>query len=65
MNRAFVSFEIKSLDDEQRLIEGWATTPEVDRMGDIVLPKGAEYKLPIPFLLEACECCSEAAIRSK
>jgi HK97 family phage prohead protease len=52
MNRAFVALEIKALDDEQRLIEGWATTPDVDRMGDIVLPKGAEYKLPIPFLLD-------------
>jgi HK97 family phage prohead protease len=52
MNRAFVNFEIKSLDDDARTIEGWATTPEVDRMGDIVLPKGAEYELPIPFLLD-------------
>jgi HK97 family phage prohead protease len=52
MNRAFVDLEIKSLDDEQRIIEGWATTPDVDRMGDIVMPKGAEYKLPIPFLLD-------------
>lgn len=52
MNRAFVALEIKALDDDERLIEGWATTPEVDRVGDIVLPKGAEYKLPIPFLLD-------------
>jgi uncharacterized protein len=52
MNRAFVALEIKALDDDARQIEGWATTPEVDRMGDIVLPKGAEYKLPIPFLLD-------------
>jgi HK97 family phage prohead protease len=52
MNRAFVALEIKALDDDARTIEGWATTPEVDRMGDIVLPKGAEYELPIPFLLD-------------
>jgi HK97 family phage prohead protease len=52
MNRALVRFEIKALDDDARSIEGWATTPEVDRMGDIVLPKGAEYELPIPFLLD-------------
>lgn len=52
MNRAFVSFEIKSLDEDARTIEGWATTPDVDRMGDIVMPKGAEYELPIPFLLD-------------
>lgn len=52
MNRALVRFEIKAMDDDARTIEGWATTPEVDRMGDIVLPKGAEYELPIPFLLD-------------
>lgn len=52
MNRAFVALEIKALNDDAREIEGWATTPEIDRMGDIVLPKGAEYKLPIPFLLD-------------
>ena len=52
MNRAFVALEIKALDDDARQIEGWATTPEVDRMGDIVIPKGAEYKLPLPFLLD-------------
>ncbi len=52
MNRALVRFEIKALDDDARTIEGWATTPEVDRMGDIVLPKGVEYELPIPFLLD-------------
>ena len=33
MNRAFVALEIKALDDDARTIEGWATTPEVDRMG--------------------------------
>jgi HK97 family phage prohead protease len=52
MNRALVRFEIKALDEDKRLIEGWATTPEVDRVGDIVMPKGAEYELPIPFLLD-------------
>ncbi len=43
---------IKALDDEQRIVEGWATRPEVDRTGDIVIPTGAEYKLPLPFLLD-------------
>jgi HK97 family phage prohead protease len=52
MNRALVRFEIKAMDDDARTIEGWATTPDVDRMGDIVLPRGAEYDLPIPFLLD-------------
>ena len=52
MNRAFVALDIKALDDEQRTIEGWASTPDEDRMGDIVVPKGAKYKLPMPFLLD-------------
>lgn len=52
MNRALVALEIKALDDDAYTLEGWATTAEIDRMGDIVLPNGAEYKLPIPFLLD-------------
>lgn len=52
MNRALVRFDIKALDDDARTIEGWATTPEVDRVGDVVLPKGAVFDLPIPFLLD-------------
>lgn len=52
MNRALVALEIKALDDEQRIIEGWASTPDEDRMGDIVVPNGAKYNLPMPFLLD-------------
>jgi HK97 family phage major capsid protein/HK97 family phage prohead protease len=47
---AYSTFEIKSIDEEKREIEGWATTPEPDRMGDIVEPEGAEFKLPVPLL---------------
>jgi HK97 family phage major capsid protein len=32
------------------VITGIATSAETDRMGDIVEPKGAEFKLPIPLL---------------
>lgn len=51
-NKANVRFEIKALDDESRTIEGWASTPDEDRMGDVVVPTGAKYKLPMPFLLD-------------
>lgn len=51
-NRAYSLLEIKSVDDDARLLEGWATRPEEDRVGDVVLPKGAVYKLPLPFLLD-------------
>lgn len=48
--RAYSLLSVKSVDDEQRIIEGIATSPETDRMGDIVEPDGAEFTLPIPLL---------------
>jgi HK97 family phage prohead protease len=50
LKRAYSTFEIKSADDDERIIEGIATTPTPDRYGDVVEPKGAEFTLPIPFL---------------
>lgn len=47
---AYSKFEIKAIDEEQRIITGMATTPTPDRMGDIVEPMGAEFELPLPFL---------------
>ena len=52
MERAYSLFAIKSIDEEKRLITGIATTPGVDRVGDIVEPEGADYKLPMPFLFQ-------------
>lgn len=43
-------FIVKEMDDDQRIIEGVATTVNPDRVGDVVEPKGAQYDLPIPFL---------------
>jgi HK97 family phage prohead protease len=34
------------------LIKGIASTPEVDREGDIVEPKGGRFKLPLPLLAQ-------------
>jgi HK97 family phage major capsid protein/HK97 family phage prohead protease len=50
MKRAFSQFVIKSVDEEQRLIEGVATTPTPDRMNDVVEPMGAAFSLPLPLL---------------
>jgi HK97 family phage major capsid protein/HK97 family phage prohead protease len=50
LTRAYSLLEIKSVNEDQRVIEGIATTPSTDRMGDIVEPKGAQFKLPIPLL---------------
>ena len=49
-NRAYSLITIKSIDEEQRIIEGMATTPSPDRMGDIVDPMGAKFELPLPLL---------------
>lgn len=49
-HRAYSLLEIKAVDDDARVITGIATTPETDRMGDVVEPEGAEFKLPIPLL---------------
>lgn len=50
LKRAYSLLEVKAYDDDERVITGIATTPTPDRMGDIVEPKGAEFKLPIPLL---------------
>ena len=50
MNRAYSILDIKAVDEEARVITGIATTPATDRMDDVVEPKGAQFKLQIPFL---------------
>lgn len=50
MNRAYSILDIKSVDEDQRIIEGIASTPSADRMGDVVEPMGAQFKLPMPLL---------------
>ncbi len=50
MKRAYSLLTIKSIDEEQRVIEGIASTPTADRLGDIVEPEGAQFSLPIPLL---------------
>lgn len=49
-HRAYSVLSLKSVDDDARIIEGVASTPEVDRMGDVVEPDGAIFKLPLPLL---------------
>jgi HK97 family phage major capsid protein/HK97 family phage prohead protease len=53
VQRAYSQLTIKAAVDPtsgQRIIRGTASTPTMDRMGDIVLPLGAQYKLPIALL---------------
>ena len=52
-NRAYSLFEIKSVSkaaDGKRIFSGIASTPTPDRVEDIMEPKGAQFKLPLPLL---------------
>jgi HK97 family phage prohead protease len=49
-NRAFSILEVKSVDEEKRIIRGVATTPTVDRVGDIIDPLGVKFDNPLPLL---------------
>lgn len=49
-NRAYSVLEVKSYDDDQQIITGWATTPEPDRYGDVVEPLGAKFAAELPLL---------------
>lgn len=48
--RAHALIELKAIDEGKRTFTGVASTITVDRMGDIVEPQGAEFKLPLPLL---------------
>lgn len=47
---AWATLEIKAIDAEQRIIEGIASTPTADRGGDVLMPAGAQFALPMPLL---------------
>jgi HK97 family phage prohead protease len=49
-NRAYSVLEIKAVSEDERTISGIATTPEPDRVGDIVEPMGAKFAAEIPLL---------------
>lgn len=52
MERAYSTLVIKAIGDDagKRTFKGVASTPNADRAGDVVEPKGAQFKLPLPFL---------------
>ncbi len=51
MNKSFAVIDIKSMNEEQRIVSGIATTPDVDRMGDSVNPLGVKVAGDIPLFL--------------
>lgn len=48
--KAFSTFEIKSVNDDERKLVGIASTPSPDRDGDEVMPGGAKFNVPFPLL---------------
>lgn len=51
MNRAYSILDVKAVEEgDKRVITGIASTPTPDRQRDIVEPKGAQFKLPVPLL---------------
>jgi HK97 family phage prohead protease len=50
VQRAYSLLTVKAVEDEARVIRGIATTPAVDRVGDIVEPLGVKFSNPMPFL---------------
>ena len=50
MNRAYATLDVKSIEEDARIIRGVASTPTADRMDDIVEPDGARFALPLPLL---------------
>jgi HK97 family phage major capsid protein/HK97 family phage prohead protease len=51
LSRAYAVLHVKALDAERRTITGIASTPEPDRMGDVVDPLGITFNNPLPLLL--------------
>lgn len=47
---AWSTFQIKAVDSAARRLEGIASTPELDRQGDRMDPRGATFRLPLPLL---------------
>lgn len=50
VNRAYSVLEVRSVNEDERVITGVATTPTPDRVGDIVEPMGITFRNPSPLL---------------
>lgn len=51
MEKAWSLLEVKSVSEERRVLSGIATTPTMDRVGDIVDPMGVVFRGPIKLHL--------------
>jgi HK97 family phage prohead protease len=54
LNRAYAMLEVRAVQEDngadERVFEGWATTPHADRMGDVIDPMGAKFHNPLVLL---------------
>nr|WP_279078527.1 phage major capsid protein [Hafnia alvei] len=50
LNRACTLMTVKSVNEDERVITGIASTPSPDRDGDILEPEGATFRSDTPFL---------------
>ncbi|MGM4906268.1 HK97 family phage prohead protease [Tardiphaga sp. 866_E4_N2_1] len=50
LTRAYSVIEVKALDGKRRTFSGWATTPAMDRVQDIINPMGAKFANPLVLL---------------
>lgn len=48
--QAYSLWTVKAVDEDQRIIEGLASSPTVDHDGDVLEPDGAEFSMPMPLL---------------
>jgi HK97 family phage prohead protease len=53
LHRAYALLNVKAFNEDKDFVfvDGIASTPTTDRMGDIVEPTGAKFKTPMPFML--------------
>ena len=50
MKKSFGNFQVKEVNAEKRTFKGIASTPNPDRVKDVMVPEGATYTLPMPLL---------------
>lgn len=50
--KAFGLLKLKAVEDGKRTFKGVASTITADRSADVMEPKGAQFKLPMPFLYQ-------------
>lgn len=55
--RGYSIVEVKAVQDEQRTIEGWATTPKPDRVRDVIVAEGVKSLPDIPLFMHHDSRC--------